>query len=79
MTVASPTHRDLFLAYLEPVLSLHLQPGQVVVLDNQSVHQHAAVRQRIDQAGTASLYLPPASNVSLEVDQVPLPAALRWC
>lgn len=61
MTVESPTDSDVFLAYLDQVLCPRLRPGQVVVMDNLSAHKQAAVRQRIEQAGAALLYLPPYS------------------
>jgi transposase len=38
-----------------------LKPGDVVVMDNLSVHKAPAVRQWIEKAGAELLYLPPYS------------------
>ena len=61
MTVESPTDGDVFLAYLDEVLCRQLQAGQVVVMDNLSVHKVAGVRERIEAVGATLLYLPPYS------------------
>ena len=61
MSIESPTDGDIFLAYLEQILCPRLQPGQVVVMDNLSVHKHSRVRRLIEQTGAQLLYLPPYS------------------
>ena len=61
MTIAEATDGDIFLAYLEQVLCPRLRPGQVVIMDNLSVHQVAGVRERIEAVGARLLYLPPYS------------------
>lgn len=61
MTVDAPTDTDIFLTFLDRVLCPKLQPGQVVVLDNLSVHHVAGVRDRIEATGAKLLYLPPYS------------------
>ena len=38
-----------------------LRPGQVVIMDNLSVHKVAGVRERIEAVGARLLYLPPYS------------------
>ena len=60
MTIAEATDGDIFLAYLEQVLCPRLRPGQVVIMDNLSVHQVAGVRERIEAVGARLLYLPPS-------------------
>lgn len=50
-----------FRVYLEQVLVPSLQQGQIVVMDNLSVHKQAAVRAAIRQAGCHPLYLPSYS------------------
>ena len=45
MTVESPTDGDVFLAYVEQVLSPRLQAGQVVVMDNLPAHKVDGVRR----------------------------------
>ena len=61
MTIAEATDGDIFLAYLEQVLCPRLRPGQVVIMDNLSVHKVAGVRERIEAVGARLLYLPPYS------------------
>jgi hypothetical protein len=47
-TVAAPTDGDIFLAYLEQVLCPRLRPGQVVIMDNLSVHKVAGMRELME-------------------------------
>jgi transposase len=61
MTIEAATDQEIFLAYLDHVLCPKLQPGDVVVMDNLSSHKVAGVRERIEAAGAAVLYLPPYS------------------
>jgi transposase len=61
MTIEEPTDTDIFLAYLEPMVCPVLKAGDVVVMDNLSVHKAPAVREWIEQAGAELLYLPPYS------------------
>jgi transposase len=50
-----------FLAYVEQALAPTLRPGDVVVLDNLRAHKVKGVREAIEAAGAALLYLPPYS------------------
>lgn len=50
-----------FEAYVEHVLAPSLRPGQVVVLDNLSVHKGMRVRQAIEARGCQMLFLPAYS------------------
>ena len=61
MTVESPTDGDVFLAYVEQVLCLRLQPGQMVVMDNLPAHKVEGVRRLLEAVGAELLYLPPYS------------------
>jgi transposase len=61
MTCDGAVNGDLFVAYVEQVLVPELRPGDVVVMDNLSSHKRAGVRQAIEGAGGALLYLPPYS------------------
>ena len=61
MTVEAATDTDIFLTYLKQVLGPKLQPGNVVVMDNLSVHKVARVRETIEATGARVLYLPPYS------------------
>jgi transposase len=61
MTIEEATDADIFLAYLEQILSPALKPGDVVVMDNLSAHKVNGVRQLIEPAGAELLYLSPYS------------------
>jgi transposase len=50
-----------FEAYVEHVLVPSLTPGQVVVLDNLSVHKNERIRQAIEARGCQVLFLPAYS------------------
>jgi transposase len=50
-----------FETYVEHVLAPSLRPGQVVVLDNVSVHKGERVRQAIEASGCQVLFLPTYS------------------
>ena len=50
-----------FEIYVEQVLAPSLKPGQVVVLDNVSVHKGERVRQAIEARGCQVLFLPTYS------------------
>lgn len=56
-----PIDSVTFQAYVEQVLVPTLHPGDVVVLDNLSVHKQPEVRQAIEQAGAFLRFLPPYS------------------
>ena len=58
MTAEAATDGDIFLAYPEQVLCPRLRRGDVVVRDNLAAHKVAGVRERIEAAGAAVLYLP---------------------
>jgi transposase len=61
LTVEGATDRDVFEAYVERVLSPELRPGQVLVMDNLTVHKGERVRALIEERGCELLYLPPYS------------------
>lgn len=61
MTVEAATDTDIFLTYLKQVLGPKLKAGNVVVMDNLSVHKVAPVREIIEATGARVLYLPPYS------------------
>lgn len=50
-----------FVAYVEQFLVPELRPGQLVVLDNLSVHKAAAAREAIEACGAKLVFLPPYS------------------
>lgn len=50
-----------FEAYVREVLVPTLRPGQIVILDNLSVHKGATTRALVAAAGCTLLFLPPYS------------------
>ena len=61
LAVDGPTDREVFEAYVERVLAPTLRAGQVLVMDNLSVHKGERVRELIEHRGCQLLYLPPYS------------------
>ncbi len=61
MVLDGAMHGAAFLAYVEQVLVPTLTPGDIVIMDNLSVHKSTAVRQAIDAAGAELRFLPPYS------------------
>jgi len=51
----------MFLAWVRQGLVPALRPEDLVILDNLATHKVAGVRQAIEGAGAALLYLPPYS------------------
>ena len=61
MSIEGAADTAVMLAFVEHVLVPTLRPGQVVVLDNLSVHRAARVRRLVEQAGCELRFLPPYS------------------
>jgi transposase len=61
MSLEGAADTEAMVAFVRQVLVPTLRPGQVVVLDNLSVHRDARVRQLIERAGCRLLFLPPYS------------------
>ena len=61
--------RDAFDAYVTQVLVPALRPGQIVVLDNLSVHRSAQARHRIEAAGAEVWFLPRYSPDRNPIEQ----------
>lgn len=61
MSIPSACDTAVMLAFCEHVLVPVLRPGQVVVMDNLSVHKAPRVRALIEGAGCRLLFLPPYS------------------
>ncbi len=56
-----PIDNPSFLAYVEQILVPTLRPGDVVVLDNLTMHKQPAVQAAIERAGAVLRFLPPYS------------------
>jgi len=61
MTLEGALNSDAFAAYVQHILVPTLRPGQVVILDNLSVHHRVDIRALIAQAGCTLLFLPSYS------------------
>jgi hypothetical protein len=61
MVLDGPMTSVAFLAYVEQMLVLSLQRGDVVIMDNLPAHRRPAIRVAIEAAGARLLYLPPYS------------------
>jgi len=59
--VPGAVDRAVFDAFVARALVPSLRPGQVVVLDNLSVHKSAAARRLVEAAGCRLVYLPTYS------------------
>ncbi len=70
MTVEGAMDRCAFDAFVAQVLVPRLQPGQVVVWDNLSVHRSDDAQQLIEDRGCQLLWLPPYSPDFTPIEQV---------
>ncbi len=61
MSLEGALTRESFHAYVEQALVPSLAPGQIVVLDNLSVHKSARARDLIEAAGAELWFLPTYS------------------
>ncbi len=61
LSVNGAVNGEVFAAYLDQVLGPTLRPGDVVVLDNLSVHKVAGLAEVARKYGARLLYLPPYS------------------
>src|SRR5947209_14422973 len=52
---------EIFELYIEQILAPSLQPGQIVIMDNLSIHKGNKVRQLIEARGCQVLFLPAYS------------------
>jgi transposase len=58
-----------FVWYITEQLAPTLRPGQIVVLDNLSVHKAERIRQAIEARGCELLFLPPYSPDFTPIEQ----------
>jgi len=49
----------MFVAYIEQILAPTLKPGEIVFMDNASVHKVVGVREAIEAVGPMSGIFPP--------------------
>ena len=67
--VPGAVDRPAFEAFVERLLAPSLRPGQVVVLDNLSVHKSARARAAVERAGCRLVFLPPSSPDCNPIEQ----------
>lgn len=79
MTLPGATDGAAFDVFLEQVLVPALRPGQLVIMDNLSVHKRPSVRTRLATAGCELRYLPAYSPdfAPIELAFSKLKSALR--
>jgi transposase len=68
--IDGPMNGNAFMAYVEQILAPCLNAGDIVVLDNLSVHKIPGVRDAIEAVGASLLYLPPYSPDLNPIEQV---------
>jgi transposase len=61
MSVEGAVDGKAFESYIEHFLAPKLKRGQILVMDNLSVHKSKQVRRLIEEAGATLLFLPPYS------------------
>lgn len=61
MTLNGAVDGDAFLAFVKQFLAPTLKPGDIVLMDNLSVHKQAGIREAIEAVGAQLRYLPPYS------------------
>jgi len=69
MVLDGPMTGAAFRAYIEQVLVPTLTPGDIVVVDNLSVHKVEGVREAIEAAGASLMFLPPYSPEFNPIEQ----------
>jgi transposase len=69
-TIDGPLDGDAYVAYVEQVLVPVLRVGDVVMMDNLSVHKNAEAIALIERAGASVLFLPPYSPDYNPIEQV---------
>ena len=68
-TIEGAMDTAAFERYVQEVLGPTLQPGQIVVLDNLSVHKADSIREAIEARGGELLFLPPYSPDFTPIEQ----------
>jgi len=61
LIVDGAANTELFEIYIEQILAPSLEPGQMVMMDNLSIHKGDKVRQLIEARGCQLLFLPAYS------------------
>lgn len=70
MSVDTAMDGAVYRAFVEHQLIPNLKPGDIVVMDNLSVHKNAAALRAIEQASATVLFLPPYSPEFNPIEKV---------
>lgn len=70
LVLDGPLTSEAFRAYVTHLLVPTLRPGDMVILDNLSVHKDPVSAQQIEQAGATLRFLPPYSPDLNPIEQV---------
>ena len=70
MSVEESVDGKAFESYIEHFLAPKLGCGQIVVMDNLSVHKSSRVQRLIEEAGATLLFLPPYSPDFNPIEEV---------
>jgi transposase len=76
MSIDGSSATESFSLYMKNVLSAHLEPGQIVLMDNLSVHKIKWVRDLIEGRG-CQLWLLPSYSPELNPIERPSPRSRR--
>jgi transposase len=68
-TIEGAMDTAAFERYIKEVLGPTLRPGQMVILDNLSVHKAASIREAIEAHACQLLFLPPYSPDMTPIEQ----------
>jgi transposase len=68
-TIEGAMDTEAFARYVQEVLGPTLRPGQVVVLDNLSVHKATRIREALEALHCELLFLPPYSPDCTPIEQ----------
>jgi len=69
MTIEGAVDGAVFEVYVRDFLAPQLRPGQVVIMDNLSVHKSSRVRQLIEAQGCTLVFLPAYSPDLTPIEQ----------
>jgi len=65
-----PMNREAFIVYTRDILAPCLRPGDIVVLDNLSVHKSPIIERLITAVGATLRFLPPYSPDLNPIEQL---------
>jgi transposase len=77
LTFEGACNRQVFEKWLETMLIPHLQPGQMLILDNATFHKGEKIKELIESAGCELEYLPPYSPDLNEIEHYWFPIKNR--